>query len=83
MLKDLLNAIHFTAPLKELCVWLKNFVIPFSRSVVPDGQVRLTSELKLSFSHSKMILLSNLQTSECQELVPLSFKWILFPSIYI
>ncbi|OWK61134.1 Kinetochore-associated protein 1 [Lonchura striata] len=38
MLKDLLNAIHFTAPLEELCAWLKNFVIPFSRRVVPDGQ---------------------------------------------
>lgn len=30
-----------------------------------------------------MILLSDLQTSECQELVHLSLKWILFPSIYI
>ncbi|KAL9834154.1 LOW QUALITY PROTEIN: kinetochore-associated protein 1 [Geothlypis trichas] len=46
MLKDLLNAIHFTAPLKELCVWLKNFVIPFSRSVVPDGQKILAKWLE-------------------------------------
>ncbi|XP_054502063.2 kinetochore-associated protein 1 [Agelaius phoeniceus] len=46
MLKDLLNAIHFPAPLKELCVWLKNFVIPFSRRVVPDGQKILAKWLE-------------------------------------
>ncbi|NXB90984.1 KNTC1 protein, partial [Vidua chalybeata] len=46
MLKDLLNAIHFTAPLKELCVWLKNVVIPFSRRVVPDGQKILAKWLE-------------------------------------
>ncbi|NWR08659.1 KNTC1 protein, partial [Paradoxornis webbianus] len=46
MLKDLLSAIHFTAPLKELCVWLKNFVIPFSRAVVPDGQKILAKWLE-------------------------------------
>uniref|UniRef100_A0A8C3UXT2 Kinetochore associated 1 n=1 Tax=Catharus ustulatus TaxID=91951 RepID=A0A8C3UXT2_CATUS len=46
MLKDLFNAIHFTAPLKELCVWLKNFVIPFSRRVVPDGQKILAKLLE-------------------------------------
>ncbi|NXO40218.1 KNTC1 protein, partial [Locustella ochotensis] len=46
MLKDLLNAIHFTAPLKELCVWLKNFVIPFSRRIVPDGQKILAKWLE-------------------------------------
>ncbi|RMC05786.1 hypothetical protein DUI87_17329 [Hirundo rustica rustica] len=46
MLKDLLNAIHFTAPLKELCVWLQNFVIPFSRRVVPDGQKILANWLE-------------------------------------
>ncbi|NWZ81474.1 KNTC1 protein, partial [Poecile atricapillus] len=46
MLKDLLNAIHFTAPLKELCVWLKNFVIPFSRSAVTDGQKILAKWLE-------------------------------------
>ncbi|NWR45672.1 KNTC1 protein, partial [Regulus satrapa] len=46
MLKDLLSAIHFTAPLKELCVWLKNFVIPFSRRVVPDGQKILAKWLE-------------------------------------
>uniref|UniRef100_A0A8C9N2M1 Kinetochore associated 1 n=1 Tax=Serinus canaria TaxID=9135 RepID=A0A8C9N2M1_SERCA len=46
MLKDLLNAIHFTAPLKELCAWLKNFVIPFSRRVVPDGQKILAKWLE-------------------------------------
>ncbi|TRZ18325.1 hypothetical protein HGM15179_008750 [Zosterops borbonicus] len=46
MLKDLLNAIHFTAPLKELCVWLKNFVIPFSRRVVPHGQKILAKWLE-------------------------------------
>ncbi|NXS10187.1 KNTC1 protein, partial [Neodrepanis coruscans] len=38
MLKDLLSAIPFTVPLKELCLWLKNIVIPFSRRVVPGGQ---------------------------------------------
>ncbi|NWV38838.1 KNTC1 protein, partial [Grantiella picta] len=46
MLKDLLNAIQFTASLKELCVWLKNFVIPFSRRVVPDGQKILAKWLE-------------------------------------
>ncbi|NXS27918.1 KNTC1 protein, partial [Pomatostomus ruficeps] len=46
MLKDLLNAIHFSAPLKELCVWLKNFVIPFSRRVVPDGEKILAKWLE-------------------------------------
>uniref|UniRef100_A0A8C3EVG8 Kinetochore associated 1 n=1 Tax=Corvus moneduloides TaxID=1196302 RepID=A0A8C3EVG8_CORMO len=46
MLKDLLNAIHLTAALKELCVWLKNFVIPFSRRVVPDGQKILAKWLE-------------------------------------
>uniref|UniRef100_A0A8C0U473 Kinetochore associated 1 n=1 Tax=Cyanistes caeruleus TaxID=156563 RepID=A0A8C0U473_CYACU len=46
MLRDLLNAIHFTAPLKELCVWLKNFVIPFSKSAVPDGQKILAKWLE-------------------------------------
>uniref|UniRef100_A0A674H0T4 Kinetochore associated 1 n=1 Tax=Taeniopygia guttata TaxID=59729 RepID=A0A674H0T4_TAEGU len=46
MLKDLLNAIHFTAPMEELCAWLKNFVIPFSRRVVPDGQKILAKWLE-------------------------------------
>ncbi|NXO68468.1 KNTC1 protein, partial [Phainopepla nitens] len=46
MLKDLLTSIHFTAPLKELCVWLKNFVIPFSRRVVPDGEKILAKWLE-------------------------------------
>ncbi|XP_039580221.1 kinetochore-associated protein 1 isoform X4 [Passer montanus] len=46
MLKNLLNSIHFTAPLKELCVWLKNFVIPFSRRVVPGGQKILAKWLE-------------------------------------
>ncbi|NXY21125.1 KNTC1 protein, partial [Atrichornis clamosus] len=46
MLKDLLNAIHFTVPLKELCLWLKNVVIPFSRRVVPKGQEILAKWLE-------------------------------------
>ncbi|NWV05115.1 KNTC1 protein, partial [Ptilonorhynchus violaceus] len=46
MLKDLLNAIHFTVPLKELCLWLKNVVIPFSRRVVPNGQKILAKWLE-------------------------------------
>ncbi|NWU93456.1 KNTC1 protein, partial [Upupa epops] len=40
MLENLLNAIHFTVPLKELCLWLKNVVIPFIRTVVPKGQTK-------------------------------------------
>uniref|UniRef100_A0A8C3KR22 Kinetochore associated 1 n=1 Tax=Calidris pygmaea TaxID=425635 RepID=A0A8C3KR22_9CHAR len=38
MLENLLNAIHFTVPLRELCLWLKDVVIPFLRRVVPKGQ---------------------------------------------
>uniref|UniRef100_A0A8C4TYW6 Kinetochore associated 1 n=1 Tax=Falco tinnunculus TaxID=100819 RepID=A0A8C4TYW6_FALTI len=37
MLENLLNAIHFTVPLKELHLWLKNVVVPFLRRVVPQG----------------------------------------------
>ncbi|NXB24004.1 KNTC1 protein, partial [Rhagologus leucostigma] len=55
MLKDLLDAIHFTAPLKELCVWLKNFVIPFSRRVVPDGQKILAKWLEQAARNLELI----------------------------
>ncbi|KAM4649305.1 kinetochore-associated protein 1 isoform 6-T8 [Amazona ochrocephala] len=46
MLENLINAIHFTVPLKELCLWLKNVVIPFSRRVVPKGQKILAKWLE-------------------------------------
>ncbi|KFV05849.1 Kinetochore-associated protein 1, partial [Pterocles gutturalis] len=46
MLENLLNAIHFTVPLKELCLWLKNVVIPFLRRVVPKGQKILAKWLE-------------------------------------
>ncbi|XP_064499613.1 kinetochore-associated protein 1-like isoform X2 [Pseudopipra pipra] len=46
MLKDLLSAIPFTVPLHELCLWLKNIVIPFSRRVVPNGQKILAKWLE-------------------------------------
>ncbi|NXH17381.1 KNTC1 protein, partial [Bucco capensis] len=46
MLENLLNAIHFTVPLKELCLWLKNVVIPFVRRVVPEGQKILAKWLE-------------------------------------
>ncbi|XP_021141273.2 kinetochore-associated protein 1 isoform X1 [Columba livia] len=46
MLENLLNAIHFTVPLKQLCLWLKNVVIPFSRRVVPKGQKMLAKWLE-------------------------------------
>ncbi|XP_037734530.1 kinetochore-associated protein 1 isoform X3 [Chelonia mydas] len=38
MLEDLLNTICATIPIKELCLWFKNVVIPFVRRVVPKGQ---------------------------------------------
>ncbi|NWX11728.1 KNTC1 protein, partial [Aegotheles bennettii] len=46
MLENLLNAIHFTVPLKELCLWLKNVVIPFLRRVVPKEQKILAKWLE-------------------------------------
>ncbi|NXU91502.1 KNTC1 protein, partial [Xiphorhynchus elegans] len=46
MLKDLLSAIPFTVPLNELCLWLKNIVIPFLRRVVPNGQRTLAKWLE-------------------------------------
>ncbi|XP_025914484.1 kinetochore-associated protein 1 isoform X6 [Apteryx rowi] len=46
MLENLLNAIHVTVPLKELCLWLKNVVIPFLRRVVPKGQKILAKWLE-------------------------------------
>ncbi|XP_025011448.2 kinetochore-associated protein 1 isoform X3 [Gallus gallus] len=46
MLESLLNAIHVTVPLKELCLWLKNVVIPFLRRVVPKGQKVLAKWLE-------------------------------------
>ncbi|KAJ7396567.1 Kinetochore-associated protein 1 [Pitangus sulphuratus] len=46
MLKDLLGAIPFTVPLHELCLWLQNIVIPFSRRVVPSGQKILAKWLE-------------------------------------
>ncbi|NXD77163.1 KNTC1 protein, partial [Halcyon senegalensis] len=46
MLENLLNAIPFTVPLKELCLWLKNVVIPFLRRVVPKGQKILAKWLE-------------------------------------
>ncbi|KFP33589.1 Kinetochore-associated protein 1, partial [Colius striatus] len=46
MLENLLNAIHFAVPLKELCLWLKNVVIPFLRRVVPKGQKILAKWLE-------------------------------------
>ncbi|KFQ38772.1 Kinetochore-associated protein 1, partial [Mesitornis unicolor] len=46
MLENLLNAIHFTVPFKELCLWLKNSVIPFLRRVVPKGQKILAKWLE-------------------------------------
>ncbi|NXJ60489.1 KNTC1 protein, partial [Rostratula benghalensis] len=46
MLENLLNAIHFTVPLRELCLWLKDVVIPFLRRVVPKGQKILAKWLE-------------------------------------
>ncbi|NWX85924.1 KNTC1 protein, partial [Nothoprocta pentlandii] len=46
MLENLLNAIHVTVPIKELCLWLKNVVIPFLRRVVPKGQKILAKWLE-------------------------------------
>ncbi|NWX97118.1 KNTC1 protein, partial [Nothoprocta ornata] len=46
MLENLLNAIHVTVPVKELCLWLKNVVIPFLRRVVPKGQKILAKWLE-------------------------------------
>uniref|UniRef100_A0A8B9YZJ7 Kinetochore associated 1 n=1 Tax=Buteo japonicus TaxID=224669 RepID=A0A8B9YZJ7_9AVES len=46
MLENLLNAIHFAVPLKELCLWLRNVVIPFVRKVVPKGQKILAKWLE-------------------------------------
>ncbi|XP_055565612.1 kinetochore-associated protein 1 [Falco cherrug] len=46
MLENLLNAIHFTVPLKELHLWLKNVVVPFLRRVVPQGQKILAKWLE-------------------------------------
>uniref|UniRef100_A0A803XMT4 Kinetochore associated 1 n=1 Tax=Meleagris gallopavo TaxID=9103 RepID=A0A803XMT4_MELGA len=46
MLESLLNAIHVTVPLKELCLWLKSVVIPFLRRVVPKGQKILAKWLE-------------------------------------
>ncbi|OXB64145.1 hypothetical protein ASZ78_002075 [Callipepla squamata] len=46
MLESLLNAIHITVPLRELCLWLKNVVIPFLRRVVPMGQKILAKWLE-------------------------------------
>ncbi|KAM6403938.1 kinetochore-associated protein 1 [Rhynochetos jubatus] len=46
MLENLLNAIHFPIPLRELCLWLKNVVIPFLRRVVPKGQKILAKWLE-------------------------------------
>ncbi|POI31014.1 hypothetical protein CIB84_005235, partial [Bambusicola thoracicus] len=46
MLESLLNAIHVTVPLKELCLWLKNVVIPFLRRVVPKGEKILAKWLE-------------------------------------
>ncbi|NXW33068.1 KNTC1 protein, partial [Phaetusa simplex] len=46
MLEDLLNAIHFTVPLRELCLWLRDVVIPFLRRVVPKGQRTLAKWLE-------------------------------------
>ncbi|NWS96580.1 KNTC1 protein, partial [Mionectes macconnelli] len=46
MLKDLLGAIPLTVPLRELCLWLKNVVIPFSRRAVPSGQKILAKWLE-------------------------------------
>ncbi|XP_009072182.1 PREDICTED: LOW QUALITY PROTEIN: kinetochore-associated protein 1 [Acanthisitta chloris] len=55
MLKDLLSAIHFTAPLKELCLWLKNVVIPFSRRLVPSGQRILAKWLEQGARNLELI----------------------------
>uniref|UniRef100_A0A8C3F6L9 Kinetochore associated 1 n=1 Tax=Chrysemys picta bellii TaxID=8478 RepID=A0A8C3F6L9_CHRPI len=46
MLEDLLNIICTTIPVKELCLWLKNVVIPFVRRVVPKGQKILAKWLE-------------------------------------
>ncbi|XP_067395657.1 kinetochore-associated protein 1 [Emydura macquarii macquarii] len=46
MLEDLLNTIHATIPIKELCRWFKNVVIPFVRRVVPRGQKILAKWLE-------------------------------------
>ncbi|NWR30046.1 KNTC1 protein, partial [Tachuris rubrigastra] len=46
MLKDLLGSIPSTVPLHELCLWLKNIVIPFCRRAVPKGQKILAKWLE-------------------------------------
>ncbi|KAH1180193.1 hypothetical protein KIL84_009029, partial [Mauremys mutica] len=46
MLEDLLHTICATIPVKELCLWFKNVVIPFVRRVVPQGQKILAKWLE-------------------------------------
>ncbi|XP_075754796.1 kinetochore-associated protein 1 isoform X3 [Pelodiscus sinensis] len=46
MLEDLLDRICATIPIKQLCLWFKNVVIPFVRKVVPKGQKILAKWLE-------------------------------------
>uniref|UniRef100_A0A8D0H5Z4 Kinetochore associated 1 n=1 Tax=Sphenodon punctatus TaxID=8508 RepID=A0A8D0H5Z4_SPHPU len=46
MLENLLNIIPTTIPVKELCLWFKNVVIPFVRRVVPQGQKKIAKWLE-------------------------------------
>ncbi|NXN95932.1 KNTC1 protein, partial [Rhinopomastus cyanomelas] len=55
MVENLLDAIHFTVPLKELCLWLKNVVIPFIRRAVPKGQKILAKWLEQAARNLELI----------------------------
>ncbi|XP_074868809.1 kinetochore-associated protein 1 [Carettochelys insculpta] len=46
MLEDLLNTICATVPIKVLCLWFKNVLIPFVRRAVPKGQKILAKWLE-------------------------------------
>ncbi|XP_033030279.1 kinetochore-associated protein 1 [Lacerta agilis] len=46
MLDKLLNTIPATVPLKELCLWFKDVIIPFVRRVAPKGQKKIAKWLE-------------------------------------
>ncbi|XP_025018823.1 kinetochore-associated protein 1 [Python bivittatus] len=46
MLGDLIDSLSGALSLKELCLWLKEVVIPFVRRVLPQGQKRIAKWLE-------------------------------------
>uniref|UniRef100_A0A8C0WYP2 Kinetochore-associated protein 1 n=1 Tax=Castor canadensis TaxID=51338 RepID=A0A8C0WYP2_CASCN len=84
MLENLLNSISLPVSLQNLCLWLRNDVIPFVRKTVPEGQHKILSLMvcdyffKVNWPENGPQLAEVFFTAEKPDDLGLSSSWLGF-----